>query len=437
MQAQGLKDASVTVFARVSNLALMLATQCCLAWWLGPAGRGSYAVCIVFASLLATVVGLGSDIAVNYSIASRKLTLNQGITYTLLFTAVGSAIAACVGLGLMQLPVAFFSKASPGAFRLSLLFIPASLLALAFASIMTAVRQFRLAAALLIVQSFAQLTLSVVLIKIVGLGLAGALWGLIGGCLFAIIIGLGYFGIRLGFRPAGFSPAEARDVFVFGLRFFIGKLGSLANMQIGTIILAMFATKAEIGLFAVAMTLVDRITIIPNSLVVVLLPRVAGDDRDGRSELIARCERISLILCGALLAVICALAYLIVPILFSARFLPAVPLIWILAPGVLIRCATKVIPAYLVGVGKPGQTSIAVGIGLVVNLILLYLLLPAIGLAGAALATAASHLTISVYFDWVFRKHSKLTRRKIWRFHRQDWSDIIHLFKRLRKRKAA
>jgi O-antigen/teichoic acid export membrane protein len=71
------------------------------------------------------------------------------------------------------------------------------------------------------------------------------------------------------------------------------------------------------------------------------------------------------------------LAVPIVRILLSDAFMPVVPLLWVLAPGVMLYSGAKVLMAYFRGVNRPGICSWVVWIGLCVNVTMLFLLYPA------------------------------------------------------------
>ncbi|MCK5596093.1 MAG: hypothetical protein KAJ04_01480, partial [Candidatus Eisenbacteria sp.] len=70
--SSGARDTAITFFTRLSVMAASLGIQSALAWLLGPAGRGSYAVCILFAMMLGVVFALSVDRAGQYLIASGR-----------------------------------------------------------------------------------------------------------------------------------------------------------------------------------------------------------------------------------------------------------------------------------------------------------------------------------------------------------------------------
>ena len=113
--ASGLRDVTTTLGSRIAILFIAIGTQSCLAWSLGPALRGSYAICILFAALLTVVFVVGCDVAGLYFVASKKLTISEGIVHTLIYGLVGCVLAVLAGLVILQLPLEFVTKATPQA----------------------------------------------------------------------------------------------------------------------------------------------------------------------------------------------------------------------------------------------------------------------------------------------------------------------------------
>jgi O-antigen/teichoic acid export membrane protein len=122
--ASGLKDFYFTFASRWLSLLLVVAGQSILAWSLGPGGRGSYAVCVIFVSLLTMIFTIASDSATIYLVASRRMTLSEGLFQGLLFAAIGSVLAIGTGLLVIQSDLEFFKKAERFDFYLVLMSLP-------------------------------------------------------------------------------------------------------------------------------------------------------------------------------------------------------------------------------------------------------------------------------------------------------------------------
>jgi O-antigen/teichoic acid export membrane protein len=210
----------------------------------------------------------------------------------------------------------------------------------------------------------------------------------------------------------------------YGARYYFGQLSNNVNVQIGTIILAVFAKKEEIGMFDVASQFATKAMVIPDSIVTVLLPKLASH-KERKKELIAQCARLTLLSMCFLFLVLSLFMNQIVKILFSPAFLPVVSLFSILFFGVIIRSACKVFVPYLLGINRPGIVSLSSAIGAITNLIALWVLLPILGLNGAAISMVMGWSIGSVILFYSFRYNSKLSFANIWVPKKTD----LNLFK--------
>jgi len=129
-----------------------------------------------------------------------------------------------------------------------------------------------------------------------------------------------------------------------------------------------------------------------------------------------------------LLAVLAIFATPMVSILFSPQFLPAVPLIRIIAVGILVRSAGKLFVPYLIGTNHPGIASVSVAAGMVTNLVLLLALMPYLGLMGAAVAVSVGYLVSSAILQIAFCRISGQRFRETWRFTVEDWRLVKQIF---------
>ena len=417
----GVRDLSATFGAKAVCLLLTIGTQSCLAWSLGTVGRGSYAVCLVFATLLSVIFVVGCDAASIYFVSSGRFTLSEGIVYTIIYGGIGSGLAIAVGLIVMQFDFSFFDKASSVSFYLSLALIPTLLFSTILISLFTSIHHFILFAVMSIVNAFLILAFTAVFVWVFQWGVNGALLGNFTGSALAALGALFLFWWKCDARWVRPSAKSLLDMFHYGVRYHIGKISNLMNFQIGTIILALFATKADVGLFAVASQVTFRAMMIPDALTTVLIPRLA-QDKTGKRNLVAQCSRLTALFCGLLLMLVAVFARPIVTVIFSPAFLPSVPLIRILALGVFVRSVCKVFVPYLLGTNHPGIASLSVAVGMLLNLIVLWLLLPMVGLLGAALAVTVSYFASSAILVVSFSRLSQLKIREIWGFRRLDWA---------------
>jgi len=421
---KGFNEFNVICAARMVQIAAQVGGQSCMAWCLGTEGRGSYAICSLFALMLVLVFSVGCDIASVYLVASKRFTVSDGIVNALVYGGIGSVIAIAAGVTLMQLPIAFFNKAPRLSFYLALGSIPFSLLSQVLTRLLTAVQLFRWFGVISIIKGISYLLLMVLFLRFFSWGVNGAVLVLILNGLIGIIISLVLLWCNCGLVWVRPSLGKLLEMLHYGVRYYIGMLSNQVNYQVGTLVLAFFATTSEIGLFAVAMRLATQIMVIPDTMTTVMMPKIA-DDEKGKAEVLARCSRFTGLFCGFMLILIGVLAKPLVNVVFSPAFAAAIPLIRILCFGVFVRCISKIFVPYFLGSNRPGIVSLSVAVGTAVNLVAIWILVPRIGLAGASLGVVLSYLVSSIILTIMFVRLSGVTLRTAMTFDKVDWGLLV------------
>lgn len=429
----GVRDFGATIGGKVGKVLLGIMTQSLLAWNLGPADRGSLAICLVYSSLLVIIFSLASDSAAVYFVSSRRFSISEGVIYTVIYSVIASATAMVAGWFALDLPLAFFQQATPGEFKLTLLLVPTTLLGIDLPLLFTAVYRFKTFAWLSFAQSVLQLIFTVIFVWILRGGVRGSLWASIVSAGAIVPASLVLFRLQCGLKWTRPTLEKLMAMLRYGVRYYLGKISNMVNLQSGPIILAFFVNRAEIGWFAVAARLTSLVEMIPDSMVAVLFPRSAGH-QEGRSQLVARTSRIVGTICGIILIGLAVVAHPLIRIVFSPDFLPAVPFVRILALGLIIRCMSKVAVSYLLGTDHPGVGAVAVVAGVSVNLAAMLYLLPRVGVIGAPWGMTLSYFISSAVILISFSSLSGLTLKDIFTFRRSDWSELRKLADRLARR---
>jgi len=388
--ASGGREALVVFATHIWTLVAGLATQSVLAWTLGPAGRGEYAVCMLFGGTLGVVFMLGIDRAAQYFVMSKAQSLSHGASAAIIAALGASAIAIVIGIVLMRGTIPFFHKADADAFAVALALIPLTVLTTTLQLQLAGLRRFASLARVSIVQASCTLVLIVLLAGGFRLGVIGAVVAQAVSLTLVVGLLLRELHVACGFTLSLPRAAHFREQLAYGSRYYVARIGNLIDSGLGVFIIAMFATREEIGLFAAASALVLKVLVLSDSVEAALLPRIAADP-EGRTELVGRCVRICGLFTAVAAAAIVAVSVPLVSILLSPKFMGAVPLIAILAPGIVLYGGSQILMAFFRGTGRPGTCSLVIWVGLVANIVTLIVLYPRFGLPAAAWATTVSY----------------------------------------------
>jgi len=419
-----LKQLNNLVVAKIATLLLAILIQIFLAWQLGVGGMGSYAISIMFASLLSIVFTVGCDVASSYLLSSGYFTVSESVLYTAVFGGIGSVIAIIVGILLLQFPIDLYSKAGYTELYFSLVSIPTTLFSTIFIQLFSAIQDFKLYARLTILQAILLSLLTIIFVFGFSMGVKGALLALILSAFIVICLALYKFKVKFQLKFVRIKRKKLMKMFKYGLSYYIGRLSNTANAQIGVLMLGFFMTKESVGVFSLATQLISRVMIIPETLFTLLAPKAASC-KEGEVELIAQSSRFAALICGTLLVLIYFLSESFINLIYPSLFSEAVLVIKIMTIGVFLRCVSKIFVPYFLGMNLPGIASLSVFFGVVVNIFTYILLVPRYGLAGAAIGTVLGYTLSSFLLYMFFIKRTGMTFKECLLFNDNDWSLVV------------
>ena len=404
---KGVEDVAVSLATRVALLVSGVAIQSLLAYALLPAGRGAYAVCVLFAALFGILFTPGADAGAQYYVAARQMSVSQGVSIALVICLLGSVIAAVLAIPLIHSEVAFFQRAEGRSFFISLVLIPLITISTALQHQLTALKKFARIAFFSLLQTVTHVVALLVLVLGLRLAVDGGLAASGIGYLVMIVCCLIYLRRRERVRlEIPFNLGMIR-VLQYGLKYYVARVGWSVDVRIGVLLLGMIADRSNIGLFAVASGVMTRLLIITNSVATPLLVRSARG-AEGRPDLVTFCAR------SAMWATACALVPLlvfgdsVVRFLFSVSFVGAVPLIWMIAPGIFVYAGGSVFSVYFRAVDRPDVCSWAVAIGVATNVVVVMLLYDRLGVFAAAVGMTLSLLIRSIFLQTVFFRRTRM-----------------------------
>ncbi len=400
------------MFLTLSSMAVMtILIQGMLAYMLLPEGRGAYAVCIVFGTLSGLIFTPGAQQGAQYFVAARQLSVSQGVSCALLISLVGGGLAAALAVPLIYSDITYFQQAETRTFFLTLTLVPLTAISLSLDHQLVALRRFRRLAVFSIFRVAANVFSILILVWGLGFGVGGAIIAFaVGHC---VMIAVCSWDLR---RHCGLT-LEIPDrlsftrILGYGLKYHAARIGNSIGPHIAVAILGLIASQSEIGLFSAASALMLGFMMISNAVGNALLPRVAGRER---AEMVALCLRFVCAGTAASLIVLLAISAPLVRLLLSESFTPIVPLLWILAPGILAYAIAGILMTHFKGANRPDICSWATSLGLCVNAGTLLLLYPTLGIEAAAWAMSAGMLCSCLLLAVIFHRTTRISLIAAW-----------------------
>jgi O-antigen/teichoic acid export membrane protein len=207
---------------------------------------------------------------------------------------------------------------------------------------------------------------------------------------------------------------------------------SYLNYRADLFVVEHFEGKDGAGTYSLAVYLAESVWQVSGSLALAAYARMGTLDRAEAAHLTTRVMRHSLILLTLVCAVLFASAGLVESVAFSKYDGMAAALRFIL-PGVLVYGMAQAFSGfYTYRRGLPWVAALVAGGGLVIDIALDFVLIPAMGVSGAALASSIAYTVAITAGLAVFFRQEGIRPTTIFRVGRQDIEDYRVLANRLR-----
>jgi O-antigen/teichoic acid export membrane protein len=370
---------------------LLLATGIVVARALGPTGKGFYDIAVGSAMLLTTFTGLSLPSGV-FFYASRGPLAYRRLLVVLLCIAVAEGLIVTALLAAFgDTPV--FAWMLPGGPRwTAALLIGMLLLALQSQQLVQGVVKGR--------GEFATFAGSEVLARGGTLILVGLLFvaGIVRPEPYVLGFGLATLAAVGLLTSSVVAVSTASDALPlpamlrYSLPLFLGNVVQFLNYRVDIFFVKNYTGLSAVGTYTVAVWLAQIVWLVPNALASLVLRAAAERDGSGAMDRVAAVTRATLALSVVMGLALAAAGSLGIAPVFGKAFHGSVPALLLLMPGTVLFCPTIVLSAYLNGIQRQAFTTWVACIALVVTGVLNILLVPRIGIRGAAIASTCSYI---------------------------------------------
>ncbi|MEP6871769.1 MAG: polysaccharide biosynthesis C-terminal domain-containing protein, partial [Anaerolineaceae bacterium] len=243
--------------------------------------------------------------------------------------------------------------------------------------------------------------------------------------------------LLLGRRSLGgrvrFEGSLARSVLRFTLLAGVSSGISFLNYRADLFIVDYFEGKAGVGPYLLAVYIAESVWQVSGSLALATYARVGSLSRAEAAQLTARVMRHTVVLLGGVCAILFVAADAIELALGGEKYSGVASALRYLLPGVLVYgLAQSFSGFYTYQRGLPWVAALVAGTGLLLDIALAVVLVPRMGIDGAALASAVAYSAAIIAGLAVFVRREHLGGQQVFRFGRAEFDDYRGLLERLR-----
>lgn len=267
----------------------------------------------------------------------------------------------------------------------------------------------------------------VIFLPILKMGVTGALIALIASNFIVSAIAL-YKVIHYSDKGGKFSKKAFLSLLKFGLLYSISTFFMMLNIKVDILLMGKLSTMEELGFYSLATAIATNWQV-PFAVGGVIISNSANTENANiKNANISQLIRLSLLIGVLSYIVLFAFAPFLVEILYGKQFLPGVPMIRYLLPGILLLIISKILSSRLAGEGKPFVYLYVSVPALVVNIVLNFFWIPRFGGMGAVYATNISYAFMTLAGLILYARLMDISMIGIFRYSKKDFRVIADLF---------
>ena len=391
-----------------------LATEICYARLLGPEGRGQISLCMMAIAFGVLVGGMGGEGVIILWSADRRRKSSVWLPAVTLWGLIGCVVTCSLwAVVYWRWHPAFLRSISSTLATIVLLSIPVGVLFDYQIGMLVGAERFRTRATVALAAQTTGLAGFAVLL-LFGRSAENALWGE----LFGILVGAGVAAAMLkgafrGLWRVGAARENLLPTLSFAMRGQFGLVASFFNYRLDVFVVNYFLNPTQVGLYALGVVIAEALLQIPAATALALFPRTARTIEEGATEFTCLIVRQMLVIATAGAIAIAIGSWLFIPLVFGERFRPSIAVVWLLLAGTLALSLGRVGCSDLGGRGKGGYSSAFSITALVVTVALDLIMIPRLGIRGAALASSAAYVTNAMLILAALKYELKVTWRSL------------------------
>ncbi|KON86261.1 hypothetical protein AF332_05115 [Sporosarcina globispora] len=426
-----IKNTIMTLTRQISGILLGLLASIIIARSLGPEGNGLYQLIVLLPTTLMTLLNFGVGTSSVYYVGKNKYEVKDIIKTNTASGIVLSLVSIIIGfVVVMFFSDKFFAGVPQDYLYIILMIMPLLMLNEFYLVIFQGVQDFKSYNSLALLRQLAALISLVLFIFILQIGLAGTVIAFTIGVItqFAVTLFLFKKSLKTNLLAGNISKDYFKDSFSFGFKAHFSNVLSFINYRADIYLISMFLNPASVGLYGVAVSIAERLWIVSQSISSVLYPVISSsNDIESKNKLTSIISRNVLFFSILGGIVFYFVSDLIFRILFGAAYDESSDILKMLLPGIILFSVDRILSNDLAGRGKPELNMYTSIFTVVSNIILNFVLIPKIGIAGAAVSTSVTYSLSTIIKIVLYKRETGVAYSKLVLLQKED----IALFKQL------
>lgn len=421
------KDIFMTFLTKMIYLGGSFFISVLLARLLGAEGKGVVTALFVVPNLLISLADMGVRQASAFTIGQKKYTAQEVFSSSLILWILASVIS-------ILLLLSYYLITATTNFNWILIaiaigFVPIKILEAYYYGIHQGKQQIEMMNVRHMISFTARLVSVVLFVWIISTGVFGAAIAMLLSSV--AVVGYSYWKLKDTVKfKFSYIKGLPQILFKKGILFALALFVLNINYRVDILILERFVSSADVGLYSVGVGLAELIWQLPTAIGTVLFSSSANSKSDSiAANQAAKLLRVSLVflVLGSILFTFTS--GWIVPLIYGNEFQASAQVINLLLPGIILVVIIQVLHASISGRGYPLIGLKVFILSIIVNVILNLILIPELGINGAAIASSVSYTIGGMGYAWIYAKKTELRMSDLLFIKKEDISQIINNIK--------
>ena len=422
----------------ILSVVIGLVSSIVIARGFGPTAKGSADLIVATGTLLAMVFGLSLQSGIVYVVARGRAVINGLLARLALIALIQTLLAMVALVGLVQTTLAP-ALVPPGSERWGVIAVALLVLGILLSghyhNVLIGLQEIP---RVNLINLYGQIvTLIAILVFIYAAWFRGQqltaealVWVQVGSSMAIVFLFL--WALRPWLTGSIRQESGLSEVITYSFPSYLANMAQFLNYRLDIFFVSYFVGVKGVGLYSLAVGIAQLLWLVSGATSQVLYPDVAASaDRVSAQQRTARVARLSLWLSIALAGGLALGGNVLLPLVYGSAFRESVPALMWLLPGVTIFSVTNVVASYLAGIGKPHLNFATSLVGLVVTVVLDFVLIPWLGIIGAAIASTLSYLATTLAIIAIFVHETRIPAGLVLLITKDDLSLIFTMVRKI------
>lgn len=430
------KNSFYTLVSNIIIIGIGFVTSVIISRTLGDQLQGVYNLAIFMPTMMYNFLNLGQDTSVMYYLSNKTISKREAIDNMLPVLIVYTFVATLIGmLSIVLLKERMFNDVPYPTLMLALAISPLTYLNNNLSAVLKSKGKFKVLNRIQVINKLVYFVICTILFLLVSVNIV------ILANIIILVISIVTIWRKLEIRSIKFrfNIEYQKNNFSYGLKSYLANMITFLNYRLDTFLIkALNKSTASVGQYGVAVTLAELVWVFSSAVSSVMFPYVTSIESDEeKSKVTSTTFKIVMVFTSfAIIGLL--LGSNLIGVIYGPRYYGSIAPFRMLLLGIFSLSLGKILANDIAARGKPELNAFSNFIGLITNVLLNIILIPRLGIVGAAVATSISYTLTSIMFICSFLKLTGLSLKQLFIFNKEEIKIVVEFIKKtlkIRKRR--